>query len=221
MNEKILYCWKKIGVFGDLSCPELQGLIHCRNCFHYNRAGRSLFDREVPADFLKEWTETLTAVKEAEAGDTVSLMVFRIGGEWFALRTIHLQETTHTRPVHHVPHRTNNIFKGLVNINGELLLCVSVGDLTKAAASEEKPDSDSVTYKRLLVFHKKGERYAFPVEEVLGIFRVPSVDLMEPPVTKLKSPSGVIESVFDLDAKKVGLLGEDKLIAALKRSLGT
>lgn len=213
-------CWKRIGVFGDLSCPELAGLVHCRNCFHYNLAGRSLFNREVPSAFLDEWTKILTAVKEVEPAETVSVIVFRIGGEWFALKTVCLQETTHTRPVHHVPHRTNNIFKGLVNINGELLLCVSIGDLTHGSASEERP-SDSMIYKRMLVIQKKGERYVFPVEEVLGIFRIPSGDLLEPPVTIAKSPLAVVGSVFDLGEKKVGLLAEDRLIAALKRSLGS
>lgn len=218
-EDPLLYCWKQIGVFGDLSCPELPALIHCRNCSRYNRAGRRLFDREIPGEFLDEWTRNFTAVKEAEERDTVSVVVFRIDGEWFALKTVYLQETTHFRQVHYVPYRTNKIFKGLVNINGELLLCVSLADLTETAALEEK--ASNLVGKRMLVINKQGERYAFPVEEVLGIYRIPLGDLQKPPVTIAKSPLGVVGTVFDLDGRKVGLLGEDKLIHALKGSLGS
>lgn len=220
-EDRIAGCWNQVGVFGDLSCPELTGLIHCRNCFQYNSAGRSLFDREVPGGFLDEWTRDLTTAKETEARDTISVIVFRISSEWFAFKTVYLQETTNMRPVHHVPHRTNNVFKGLVNINGELLLCVSVADLTKAAAAEENQEAETMAYKRMLVIKKRGERYVFPVEEVLGIFRVSLCDVLAPPVTITKSPSGMVEAVFNLNERKVGLLGEDKLISALKRSLGS
>jgi chemotaxis-related protein WspD len=219
-EETIPSCWKKIGVFGDSSCPELVGLIHCRNCFQYNTAGRSLFDREVPGEFLEEWTRNITAVKEPETRDSVSVIVFRIAGEWLALRTVYLQETTNLRPVHAVPYRTNKVFRGLININGELLLCVSVGDLTDSAAKEEQEQAETASAKRMLVINKDGDRYAFPVEEILGIYRISMGDLQKPPVTLAKSPSGVVETVFDLKEKKVGLLGEDKLIHALKRSLG-
>lgn len=224
MKEKeggILSCWKKIGVFGDSSCPELAGLIHCRNCFQYNNAGRTLFDREVPDEFLEEWTRNITLVKEPETRDAVSVIVFRIAGEWLALRTVYLQETTNLRPVHHVPYRTNKVFRGLVNINGELLLCFSVGDLTESAAAENPEQAETTVSKRMLVISKQGERYAFPVEEILGIFRIPMGDLQKPPVTLAKSPSGVVETIFDLNQRKIGLLSEDKLVHALKRSLGS
>jgi len=213
-------CWKSIGVFGDSSCPELVGLIHCRNCFQYNTAGRSLFDREVPGEFLDEWTRNITSVKEPETRDAFSVIVFRVAGEWLALKTVYLQETTNPRPVHSVPFRTNKVFRGLVNINGELLLCVSVGDLTEAAKGEQAP-AESTAAKRMLVINKQGERYAFSVEEILGIYRISVGDLQKPPVTLTRSPSGVVETVFDLNDRKVGLLGEEKLLHALKRSLGS
>ncbi|RJR50747.1 MAG: chemotaxis protein CheW [Desulfobacteraceae bacterium] len=213
-------CWKTIGVFGDFSCPELVGLIHCRNCFQYNTAGRSLFDREVPGEFLDEWTRNITAAKEPETRDAFSVIVFRVSGEWLALKTVYLQETTNPRPVHTVPFRTNKVFRGLVNINGELLLCVSLGDLTEAAEVEHAP-AEGAPAKRMVVINKQGERYAFSVEEILGIYRISVGDLQKPPVTLAKSPSGVVETVFDLNDRKVGLLGEEKLIHALKRSLGS
>jgi chemotaxis-related protein WspD len=145
----------------------------------------------------------------------------RIKNEWLALKTIYLQETTGVRPVHRVPLRTNNIFMGIVNINGELLLCISLADLMEYAHEEDKWKDDAMVYKRMVVINKDSERYVFPVDEILGIYRIASSDLKEPPVTLSKSPVTLIEGVFNLNEKKVGLLGEDKFIHALKRSLGS
>ena len=162
-NVELFRCWKEIGIFGDFSCPKLAGIVHCRNCNEYNRAGRRLFDREVSDEFLREWTENLTGMKESEALDSISVIVFRITNEWLACKTLYLQETTNIRPVHRVPLRTNNAFRGVVNINGELLLCVSMADLLECASEEDKEKADMMVYERMVVINKTGERYVFPV----------------------------------------------------------
>jgi chemotaxis-related protein WspD len=218
-NIELFKCWNQIGVFGDFTCPKLADIVHCRNCTEYNKAGRTLFDREVSDEFLEEWTRNLTGIKETEALNTISVIVMRIKTEWLALKTIYLQETTNVRPVHRVPFRTNNVFRGIVNINGELLLCVSVADLLEYAHEEETGKDDTMIYKRMVVVDKDGLRYVFPVDEILGIYRIPSSDLKEPPVTLSKSPMTLVEGIFNLNEKKVGLLGEDRFIHALKRSL--
>jgi len=213
-------CWKEIGVLGDCSCPKLFELVHCRNCKEYNKAGRRLFDREVSEDILKEWTENLIGAKEKEALDTISVIVFRIKDEWLAYKTLYLQETTDISPVHRIPLRTNNVLKGVTNINGELLLCVSIADLMEYSVEETRKDIDTTIYERMIVVSKDGERYVFPVDEILGVYRISLSDVKEPPVTLTKAPQTLIDGVFDLDEKKVGLLGENKLVDSFKRSLG-
>jgi chemotaxis-related protein WspD len=220
-QQGALYCWKQIGVFGDSSCPRLPELVHCRNCFEYNKAGRSLLDREVPPGFLDESTKSLAEAKETEVPDAVSLIVFRTKHEWLALKTVCMQETTNVRPVHRVPFRTNNIFQGIVNINGELLLCVSLADLIEMERTDEEgAESDAgAVYSRMLVISKDGERYVFPVDEVLGVRRISLSDLQDPAATMTRSPSNVVAGIFNLMERKIGLLDEDRLVGALKRSL--
>ena len=48
-------CYKTTGVFGDGTCSRLPGLIHCRNCAEYARAGRQLFDRPLAPGELEQW----------------------------------------------------------------------------------------------------------------------------------------------------------------------
>lgn len=220
-KQGALYCWKQIGVFGDFSCPKLSDLVHCRNCFEYNKAGRSLLDREVSPEFLDESTKSLAEAKETEVPDAVSLIVFRTNNEWLALKTVCMQETTTARPVHRVPFRTNNIFQGIVNINGELLLCVSLADLIEMESENDNDaESDAASaFSRMLVISKDGERYVFSVDEVLGVRRISLSDLQGPATTMTRSPSSVVAGIFNLNERKIGLLDEDKLIGALKRSL--
>lgn len=217
---EVFRCWKTIGVFGDFSCAKLTEMVHCRNCDEYNKAGRRLFDRETPEELLKEWTKNLTGVKEQETLNTISVIVFRIRDEWLAYKTLYLQETTYIRPVHRIPLRTNNIFKGVVNINGELLLCISMADIMGYTEGTIDAGSDSVIYKRMVVVDKDGERYVFPVDEILGVYRISLNDIGEPPVTLSRSPETLVKGVFNLDEKKIGLLDEDSLIHSFKRSLG-
>ena len=57
------------------------------------------------------------------------VLIFRLGVEWLAFRTQTIAEVTNPRPVHRVPHRSNEIFVGLVNLQGQVQLCVSLHGL--------------------------------------------------------------------------------------------
>lgn len=218
-GKGIVNCWKEIGISGDSSCVRLTEMVHCRNCEEYNKAGRQLLDREIPEGFLDEWTRNLAGIKETEAKEAVSVIVFRVREEWLALRTICLQETVSGRPVHDVPSRSNVIFRGVVNVNGELLLCMSTADAL-GKGSEIRPSYyGNAAYERMLVVRLEGERYVLPVDEVLGIHRISVTDFGEPPATISKSPAAFVKSVFNFKEKRVGLLDEKSFHNALKRSL--
>ena len=137
-------CWNRIGTSGDRSCPELQTHIHCRNCPVFASAARTFFDRPAPDGYLAEWTQWLagsTAAGDGEAGESavpgdqdrdresISVLIFRLGQEWLAFRTQTVAEVTLPRPVHRIPHRSNEILIGLVNLRGQLQLCVSLHGL--------------------------------------------------------------------------------------------
>ncbi|MCI0658189.1 MAG: chemotaxis protein CheW, partial [Acidobacteria bacterium] len=121
-------CWNRIGVRGDHSCPELLKVVHCHNCPVFAAAGRRFLDAPSPTGYLEEWTERLISPIEETATDLQSVLIFRLGEEWLALRVQVLLEVTIPRPVHRIPHRTE-LLAGLVNIRGELYLCVRLVDV--------------------------------------------------------------------------------------------
>ncbi len=128
-GEKANDCWNKIGVKGDRSCPELQKYVHCRNCPVFSNAGQRLFERQPPAGHLAEWTKRLAEPESVAAASTLPVLIFRVGEEWLAIDISLLIEIAEPRPIHTIPHRSNHILVGLVNIRGELDLCISLSGL--------------------------------------------------------------------------------------------
>src|SRR5215813_146310 len=98
-------CWNRIGVWGDRSCPELVPAVHCHNCPVFAAASRRFLDAAPPEGYLDEWTERLSTAAQDTATDLQSVLLFRLGEEWLALRIAVLLEVTIPRPVHRVPHR--------------------------------------------------------------------------------------------------------------------
>ena len=70
-------------------------------------------------------------------GEAVSVLIFRLGEEWLAFRTQAIAEVTTPRPVHRVPHRSNQVFVGLVNLQGQVQLCVSLHGLLGVSAPSD------------------------------------------------------------------------------------
>jgi chemotaxis-related protein WspD len=218
MESANKYCWKEKGIFGDGSCLELARLIHCRRCPVYATAGRRHLDRELPVKYLEDRAKVMAMPKEIARMGTLSVMVFRLAGERFAIKTIFFQEAAEPSPIHTLPLKVNRIFRGIANINGELLLCVSIADLLELTM-EEAGDELPVVQARMLVVEREGQRFVFPVEQILGVHRVAPEDLGEVPATLSRSAKSLTRGIFQLDGRHVGLLDEERLFPAMTRSL--
>ncbi len=221
-------CWNKIGVYGDRTCKELETVIHCRNCPVYSTAGRSLLEREVPVDYLNEWTATIAshqtqsplaggdqAAVIGRAVDTFSAIIFRLSNELFALPVGVLQEVTHPSAIHTLPHRSNDLFLGLVNIRGEILLCASLSHLL-GLETIKPPSSDRDC--RMLVVGKNG-KWVFPVDEVHRIYRFHFNEFKATPVVISRSQETYSQGVIDWHDKKVNYLNAELLLDMLARRI--
>jgi chemotaxis-related protein WspD len=208
-------CWHRIGVAGDRSCPELIAFIHCRNCPVFAAAARTFFDRPAPEGYLAEWTRWLADSDGlGPRGETwANGDDFRLGGEWLAFRTRAVAEVTTPRPVHRVPHRSNRVFSGLVNLQGQAQLCVSLHGLLGIDAPASSP--------RLVVLRDRGraETWAFGADEVLGVQRVPRSQWRGVPSTLANPAVAFSQAVLSWNGRSIGLLDEQRVFAAL-RSLG-
>ncbi len=217
-------CWRIIGVSGDRSCPELQAFIHCRNCPVLADAAREFFDREAPDGYLDSWQAILEEPAEpAEHADT-SVLVFRVALEWLALPSAVLVEVTPSRTLHTVPHRAGTALAGLVNIRGQLQLCVSfhkILGLSGGPAGGAQPTGEpSEGTPRLIVLERcepQGtERWVLGVDDVAGVHRVGRGDLRPVPSTVSQAAARCSSALFDWQGRTVALLDESRLFDALR-----
>lgn len=223
-------CWNHIGVNGDLSCVELETVSHCRNCPVYSTAGRNLLEREVPSDYLKEWTAVLGvpleepswglaspgAFSSVRAVDTLSALIFRLSNERFALPVRVLQEVTHPCVIHKLPHRSNDLLLGLVNIRGEILLCASLAHLLGLDATKQP---SRMYLARMLVVGKKDSIWVFPVDEVYRIYRFDLKELKPAPVVISKAKETYTQGVIDWQNEKLSYLDAQLLFDTLDRRI--
>ncbi len=211
-------CWNRIGVRGDHSCPELKTAIHCQNCGVFAAATQLFFDRAQGSDYQREVTSLVAEADVAARDQSESVVAFVLGAEAFALSTRSFVEVTEQRPVHRVAHRTNRVFSGIVNVHGQLELCVSLAGLL-----EVEPDANAAggeRYLRMVVAEDdERRRWVFRADRVLGVHLVPKHEFQAPPSTLVRKTQSYVARVFRLGEQQVGYLDGAALFAAFERSV--
>jgi chemotaxis-related protein WspD len=207
-------CWNRIGIRGDRSCPELVTYTHCNNCPVFAAAGRRFLDAPSPKGYLDEWTQRLAVDDKRREGEESSVLVFRLGEEWFAIPVAVLVEVTRVRVIHRVPHR-GGLLAGMVNIRGELHLCVRL-DLLQSVSMEEHGDQE---LRRLVVLRRNTESWVFTADEVDQVHRVLLPDLTAAAPTLARSQGKFTRGVFSHEKRSVGLLDDTRLFQALQERL--
>ena len=203
---------------GDQSCRELQRHVHCHNCPAFSAAAAQFLDRPLLPDYRREWSEHFALSKEVATPAKTSAVIFRISGEWLSMPTEAFQEIAERRAMHSLPHRRRGVVLGVVNVRGELLICGSLGKLLGLEGTAMVRRQLAV-FDRLLVAEWGGQRFAFPVDEVHGVFRFHSADLREVPATVSHSTLSCALGVFPWRNFTVGFLDPELLFASLNRNL--
>ncbi len=210
-------CWHQIGVWGDKSCPKLTTYIHCYNCPVYSIAGRQLLDRKVPVNYLNEQTNLLSQNQEKQRIDTISLGVFRLGEEWFALPIQLFKEVTEPTIIHTLPHRSNKIFLGLISIKGEINICISLHEFLGLDNTTSSPNLSPIIYQRMLVIEQAGNQWVFGVDEIYGVHRVTREALQNVPTTISKAIGTYTKAVIIWQEKNITYLDDDLLFYTLNK----
>lgn len=217
-QSKVKRCWISDGIYGNAACPELEVFGHCRQCPIYAEAGRDLLNRPIPEGLIEERAALMAKTKKKEHARPLSVMIFRLESEYLALGTQYFEQVAEAAAIHGIPLKSNRIFQGIVNIDGELHLCVSIKGLLDLESREGADKADQAV-ERLMVIKKDGQRFVFPVDEVRGVHRISEDEINNPPATVSKWAMSMIRGLFHLKGTYVGLLREDDLFSALTRSL--
>ena len=224
-------CWSRIGVWGSGACAELATHVHCRNCPLYSHAAAAMLDGALPQGYLEEWTAHVAAPKQPTAVAAFSLLVFRINAEWFALPMSVLDEVVERRPIRTLPHARSAFIKGIVNIGGQLLVCVSLTRLLELPGRTEQEKTAHTIFERLLVVTAPGGRLAIPVSEVAGPARCQADDLRPAPATVERAPAHFTLAVWPwqqcrhdatgpvIESIHISVLDTQRLFPAIEKGL--
>lgn len=205
-------CWRRIGTRGDKSCPELTRHTRCRDCPTFSLGAAALLDRAVSEDETQARGSQFTQPRTESKAEVESAVIFRIGAEWFALPTALVDEIVGTRSIRSLPHRRNPALLGLVNVRGELVVCVTIAPLLVGAIP-------AATAGRLIIVGHPGGRIACPVDEVQHTHHY-APDQLEPvPLTVGRSGSSLTKGLLPWNDRMVARLDEHLLFEALGRSL--
>jgi chemotaxis-related protein WspD len=227
-----LHCWQEIGIYGDRSCEQLEKHLHCRDCPVYQNAGWKLLDHQAPPGYLAEWTDRLEQPQDPGLSCGRPMILFRVGDEWLVLPVQPISEIANVRPIHTIPHRSNQILLGLANIRGELPLCIAMHRLLHATnpdneqkiarisrlIAEEKPE-ENTSLGRLLVLRLQSGVWALWVDEVHSVVRIENERIEPIPSTLKRNTQSILNGVYSLDNRSIGIVDEDKLAHQLMKVL--
>ncbi|GLK55680.1 chemotaxis-related protein WspD [Methylopila capsulata] len=183
-----------------------------------------LLERPLPAGYCEDWARHFAGLEsegaaEDEGADRAALL-FRIGDEWLALPTDHLHEVAQPRRTHSLPHRRDELVLGIVNVRGELLVCVSLAALLGiSAAGTAEAGERSRAGPRLVVIGRDGRRAAFPVDEVHGVHRYAARDVLALPATIGKAASSYAVEMIAWSGRAIGRLDDALILETLDRSM--
>jgi chemotaxis-related protein WspD len=204
------HCWRRIGVQGgDHSCERLAEVLHCRNCPVFSAAARTLLQRESAVEPTPEWRDP-----DARREDRASALVFRLGAQWLGLPPAQVVEVAPNRDVRRLAHRTAGRIEGLVNVRGELRLCVSLVELLGLGA---RAASDARA--RLVLVDDDGQVLAFRCDEMQGLASYAAGDAQTPPDTLPAALRRCVGGMLPLDQRHVALLDGPALTRLLRQAV--
>jgi chemotaxis-related protein WspD len=210
-------CWNRIGVRGDVSCPELARHLHCHNCPVHAAAALAMLDNELPIGTGAAWTAHFAQPLPVVHAGLVSIFVFRVAADWLALPTAVVSEVAPERTIHTLPQRHGAVL-GLVNVHGALRVCLSLAAVLRLDGTAAAAPGRIFERERMLILQHGDLQAACPVDEVIGVQRVPPSELAEAPATSAGAGSCVTR-VWSWNDRTVGVLDDVLVGQALRRSL--
>jgi chemotaxis-related protein WspD len=183
-------------------------------------ASTLMLDRPVSPELLRERTAELALPKTQTRQGAKSVVIFRVGEELFALPTDSCQEVAENCIVHSLPHRRGGMLKGLVNVRGDLLLCVALEALLGTGHEPPAQSGARRIFSHLLVCKRKGDRFAFPVNEICGVYRYNAEDLRAVPATLANASTNAFTGgMLPWNGRTAACLDDELLFYALDRGL--
>lgn len=209
-------CWSTIGVRGEKSCEALTRYAHCRNCPTYSEIAATLLTRAVIDEDRDDWEARYATPKHSGDHKDHSVLIFRLGTEWFAIDTGAFDEVVELRALHRLPHRNHPVMLGMTNVRGELVVCVSLDRLLGVSVDTGLGGKA----RRMLILRSDAGRLAVPVDEVQHTHSYRSDEVIVPPATSARATKSYTTGIIPYENRMVSCLDALQVIKALESCLG-
>ncbi len=178
-----------------------------------------LLDRPVTAAELDARAALVAMPGESRSKQSLRLLLFRVGQETAALPAKMLRRVTPSARAVPIPHRTNGIFRGVCNINGELVLCADLHRLLSLADREGAPADAATDSRRMVLLGPADNSWAFEVDALMGVENIDPSTFRVPPLTVEYSIGDFTVGVTDIGGRSVTILNGERILAGFKSGL--
>jgi chemotaxis-related protein WspD len=208
-------CWQELGVWGDRSCSALPRVHHCQHCGVFAEGARRFLDRPLPEGYGREHATHVASKAATPERRDLSVVVFELGDERLCVDTRSVVEAVTPRSVHRVTRRTNSVFRGLVNIHGQLELSGSLRGLFELGNEPTQPPQAA----RMLVLALEGTRWVVDVDAIVGVSRHARGAVRPAPSAVPGASLQHVRRVIREGDRDIGYLETSALFGALDRWL--
>jgi chemotaxis-related protein WspD len=173
----------------------------------------------------QDWEGRATDARVAEeivaaSSEVLSLVIFRLEGQWLALPTQIVREVAEVRTIRSIPQRNTGVLLGLINLRGELQLCVSLKEMLGPDGEREYVQGKGQQRTaRLVVVEKEEDCWVFPADEVSGVFHFTPSDFHELPTAPAAGAAVALKGTVYWLEKQVSCFDETVLFDTLKRRI--
>jgi purine-binding chemotaxis protein CheW len=161
-------------------------------------------------DVLRTRAESLAqAGEEAAAIETVGLLMFRLGEEWYAVPIDEVREIYNEYDVTRIP-RVPDFILGVINVRGEIMSVTDIATLMRVPSRVEI-DFSEMMLSAIIVANEECAS-AIVVDEIGDIIDV-ARDSIEPPISTLDKVQGeyIAGSVY-VDSRLIGIVNLEKIL---------
>lgn len=161
-------------------------------------------------EILRLRAESLAQTQEEETShETESLLLFRLGEEWYAFPIDGVREIYNEYTVTRIP-RVPEFILGVVNVRGEIVSVTDLGTLIRVPSRTQLDISSELP--SAIIISKHGCVTAVVVDEIGDILDVPRASI-EPALSTLnKSQAEYVSGSVYVDDRLIGIVNLEKVL---------
>ncbi|MCE9618991.1 MAG: chemotaxis protein CheW [Planctomycetes bacterium] len=174
-----------------------------------------LLARPIGIEGLAENTAALSLKRQHSLREEGTILLFRIGGERFALPAASVLNVFPVAAVRKVPHRTRPPFRGLCCHEGAILLTGMLHVVLDMPADE----TGDAKLRRMIVIGSEESAWAFEVDAVECIRRVDPAQFRHAPATIPRNATSCTTALIPMEDGDAALLDPDAIRSTMERSI--